>query len=160
MTVLVSGSVYAQVPASSASPPVIQGKPFLVVTTDDAERLVADWQKPGAGAHLRVSDKIIRGKPITAFTFVASCKAELGRCSVTADIQVITPDHRSTMEQSGVIILDGPAPPRGQMIMSPAEVGITFDKDDLPGEYRLQYHITDNNARAVYDTEARFRLVE
>ena len=127
----------------------------IQVATTDPDRLMADWQKPGAGIRLVTATTMMRNQPIVTFIVFGGCKPDAaGACNVTADFETIGPAGKTYDETRMAEVWVGhPAPPSQVLQLSVGALGLRIEDKDALGPYRVRATITDHVAGAVLHTE-------
>lgn len=127
----------------------------LQITTNDPERLVADWQKPTPGVSISGSTQTLRNQRLTTFLVFKGCRAgRSGNCNVTADFDVVDPKGQPCgQSKSAEIWVGHPPAPGNNLQLSVSGFGVSFDDSDPLGAYRVRATVTDHIAGITLQTE-------
>lgn len=112
--------------------------------TDDPD-FYKNWNKPTAGYKFSTVNNAIRGKPIFLIIYFAGPGTnEKNLCDVIVSIVVKTPDGKIYGElPNGNCWQNLPAPPKGNIQISNASMGIVIEEKDSSGRYTVEATVKD-----------------
>ena len=127
----------------------------MQIATTDADRFMADWNKPSAAVQAVLTTETVRHRPIVTFILFTGCRADAsGNCNVTADYEMTDPVGKRYDLTPGSKVWVGLPPPPGRSLQLSADgYGNMFEEKDALGRYRVQATITDHVAGVTLRTE-------
>ncbi len=132
------------------------GAHLLVV--ENPRAFVEEWQKPETPQINPVSE-VKRGVLIGAFVLFARCKPDpQGRCNSKVDYTIYKPDGTVYAERKEQPLWDEEPPPGANIQLSKAILGISMEKNDPVGEYKVKAKVADLNAQISFELETKFKL--
>jgi len=129
--------------------------------TNEPERLMADWAKPGAGASLSMTTETPRNRPIVTFILFRGCRGDAdGNCNVTVDYETIAPSGKRYDQTKGAEVWVGRRPPPGNALqLSASAYGMVFEDKDALGGYLVRATVTDHVSGVTVHTEQKLTVV-
>jgi len=133
---------------------------ILQIATTEPERLMSDWEKPGADVRLVAQDKVKRGQPVVTFILFRGCRPDArGACNVTVDFTTTGPAGTYNETKAAEVWVGRPPPPSRAIQLSAGGLGLSFEAKDGIGPYRVMARITDHVAGITLQTEKTLTLL-
>ncbi len=129
--------------------------------TNQPERVMADWEKPGAGVSLSMATETPRNQPLVTFVLFRGCRADArGNCNLTADYETIAPSGKRYDQTRAPRSGSAGVHRRGRALqLSASAYGLVFENKDAAGAYLVRAVITDHVSGAVVRTEQKLTVV-
>lgn len=137
-----------------------QGFAVQQIVTDDAARLLRDWENPDQATQPPAIDTIAREHVVDSFIVFRGCRPNpIHQCDVTADFTLIGPQGQIYAEHHDADLWVGKAPPAlGGLTLSTSSLGIYIEPDDPGGDYIVRADVTDHVAGITLRTEKTLKV--
>ncbi len=125
------------------------------ISTNDAQKLMADWETVTPVVQLVSSTRTVRNKPIVTFIVFKGCQADAaGNCNVTVDFDTFDPSGKDYDHTKAAKVWVGRlAAPNLSLQLSEAGYGLVFEDKDPVGAYRVVATVTDHQSGVSLRTE-------
>lgn len=134
----------------------------LQLLTPDANQAYEDWQKPGEGYNVIVTNSATRGDIVSSIVLFTGCQPDnQGNCNLEVDFRVLDPNG-GNYGQTGFVDLfkNLPAPPKGVLMIGKNTLAIRIEPDDPFGEYLVYATVRDLNSSKEVVTLQRLTVAE
>ncbi|MGH6909938.1 MAG: hypothetical protein ACREE0_21175 [Phenylobacterium sp.] len=137
------------------------GFAVMQFATNQPDRVMGDWEKPGASVTLSMATQTPRNSPLVTFVLFRGCRADAkGNCNVTADYETTSPSGKRYDQTRGAEIWVGRRPPPERALqLSASAYGLVFEDKDAAGTYLVRATITDHVSGATLHTEQKLTVV-
>lgn len=129
--------------------------------TNEPERVMAAWEKPGAAVSLSMATETPRNRPLVTFILFRGCRGDAnGNCNVTADYETIAPSGKRYGQTMSAEVWVGRRPPPGYALqLSASAYGLVFEDKDPLGAYVVRATVTDHVSGVTVHTEQKLTVV-
>jgi hypothetical protein len=137
-----------------------QGFGAMLLSTDNPEKFIKDWEQPTPEVSLSTSESVKLGKPFVVFIVFTGCGAdEHGMADVTAEMFVIKPDEKISNITKGMEVCQNQAPPpKEQLQLSVGNLMVDFEPNDPDGVYEVRAKVTDRVKNVVLELKKKFTV--
>jgi len=133
-----------------------------LVLTDKEGQAFANWATPSESVYIDTTDKIERGRILTAIVTFSGCGADKnGNCNLLVKYKIIQPDgavYADLPYQEAWV--DKPAPNNRSLGMSMGYIRMVIEDDEPLGKYTVQAKVVDRNLNKSLDLETHFLAVK
>ena len=134
----------------------------VLLFTDKDEDVFKRWEIPSPGFEIPSTDKIEKGKIITALILFGGCARDAkGNCNVIANYRIWRPDGKLDGDIPKVdICVDKPAPPEKSLGLAAANIRIIIEPHEPGGKYTVDAEVIDLNKKVTLQLRSEFVAVE
>ena len=133
-----------------------------LILTDKESEAFSRWNTPSEGVYINSTDKIERGKILTAFIIFSGCDVDKnGNCDLVVKYKIVQPDGKVYADLPNQEVWVGkPVPPNKRLGMSVGYIRIVIEQDELLGNYTVHANVYDNNQKKSIELLRVFKAVE
>jgi hypothetical protein len=133
-----------------------------LVLTDKESEAFSRWDTPSEGVYLNSTEKIERGKMLTALIIFSGCGADRARnCDLVVKFKIVQPDGKTYADLPYQEAWVGkPVPPNKSLGMSVGYIRVIIEPDEPLGKYKVFANVHDKNLNKTIELLSVFEAVE
>ena len=143
------------VPVEDGSMKTNNGFGGSLILTKDAD-YSEKWEKPTPGVSFSGADSAKVGDTVFVLPVFAKPKEANGKCNVRLSMRVLDPDGKVYGEMKDTAAWTLSAPPKNNLQMSQAIMGIRLEPQDKKGLYTVECILRDENRHAKVSLNKTF----
>lgn len=133
-----------------------------LVLTDKESEAFSRWDTPSEGVYLNSTEKIERGKILTALIIFSGCGADkAGNCDLVVKFKIVQPDGKTYADLPYQEVWVGkPVPPNKSLGMSVGYIRVIIEPGEPLGKYKVHAYVHDKNLNKTIELLSMFEAVE
>jgi hypothetical protein len=133
-----------------------------LVLTDKESEAFSRWGTPSEGVYINSTEKIERGKILTALIMFSGCGADKnGNCDLVVKFKIVQPDGKVYADLPYQEAWVGkPVPPNKSLGMSVGYIRVVIESGEPLGKYTVHANVRDRNLKKTIDLVSVFEAVE
>jgi hypothetical protein len=133
-----------------------------LVLTDKESEAFSRWDTPSEGIYINSTEKIERGKILTALIMFSGCGADKnGNCDLVVKFKIVQPDGKVYADLPYQEAWVGkPVPPNKSMGMSVGYIRVVIELGEPLGKYTVHANVRDKNLKKTIELLSVFEAVE
>jgi len=133
-----------------------------LVLTDKESEAFARWDTSSEGVYLSSTEKVERGKILTALIIFSGCGTDkAGNCDLVVRFKIVQPDGKIYADLPYQEAWVGkPVPPNKSLGMSVGYIRVIIEPNEPLGKYKVLAYVHDKNLNKAIELLSVFEAIE